>query len=142
MASHYCIVTTTAQTDPNGNIIPVGSAVQIVMVDDPADFDPAVSHGAGYGLVQWTGQTVWQPPAAAPPVPTTLPALTFLRRFTRVTQAAVFAANPLWALQIAAAGTIDVTDPTLLADIAAAVSAGLLTQAEADRALDLSQASP
>lgn len=86
------------------------------------------------------------PPAGAasvPPLsPTTLPALAFLRRFTQVTQAAVFAANPLWALQIAAAGTIDVTDPTLLADIAAAVSAGLLTQAEADKALDLSQASP
>lgn len=82
----------------------------------------------------------WVPPP--PPPVTTISALGFIRRWTASEQAVLNTANPLWAIQIAAANEIDVTDPTLLADVALAVAGGAVTQARADQVLDLSRRSP
>jgi hypothetical protein len=82
----------------------------------------------------------WTPPPAPPT--TMITPLDFMRRFTTAEMQTLNAANPLWGMQVAAAGSIDVTDPVLLADIAAAVAAGALTQARMTQVLDLTKASP
>lgn len=86
------------------------------------------------------GHAVYTP--SAPFVLTTIPALTFIDRFTAAEQAALMAANPVWAVEIAAAGTVTVTDKTLIADMTAAVTAGALTQARMSQVLNLAEASP
>ncbi len=80
--------------------------------------------------------------AITPVVPTTIAALDFIRRFTTSEQTTLMTSNPLWALQIAAAGTIDVTNATLIADMNAAVATGLLTQARMSQVLNLAVSSP
>jgi hypothetical protein len=83
----------------------------------------------------------WSAPVT-PPL-TTIPILAYMARFT----ATEFAANMMWAITLVAGaasngGLIDVTNPTLLADLAAAVAAGTLTQARVTRVQDLTQSSP
>ncbi len=82
----------------------------------------------------------WVPPA--PPPQTTISAYDFINRLTPAEQTAIQAARPMWPIQIASLGTVDVTNGTLLADIQAAVAAGLLTQARAAQILDLRVPSP
>lgn len=82
----------------------------------------------------------WKPPAPAPV--TTISALAFIGRFTPAEQSALMSANPMWGLQIAATGTVDVTDPRVIAGLDAAVKAGVLTQARATQVLNLAVASP
>ena len=84
------------------------------------------------------------PRALAPPPPpvTTISALAFIGRFTTAEQSALMTANPMWGLQIAAAGTVDVTDPRVIAGIDAAVKAGALTQSRMTQILNLAVASP
>jgi len=81
-------------------------------------------------------------PAPVIPVVTTISALEFIRRFTTAELAALIAANPLWGYMVAAAGTIDVTDPVLVIYLQEAVTAGALTIARQARVLDLTQVSP
>ena len=78
----------------------------------------------------------------APPPPTTIDALSFMRRFTPAELSALVAANPIWGFMVAAAGTINVADPTLVADIGLAVTAGAITQVRAVQVLDLAVVSP
>ena len=80
--------------------------------------------------------------APPPPTPTTISALDFIRRFPPATLGPLMAANPLWAVMIAAAGTITVTDPTLIANMQQAVAVGALTQAQMTQVLNLTKASP
>jgi hypothetical protein len=82
----------------------------------------------------------WVPPA--PPPPTTIDALSFMRRFTPAELSALVAANPIWGFMVAAAGTITVTDPVLVTDMQEAVAAGALTQARMTQVLDLAVVSP
>lgn len=70
MATEYCLNTTVDQTDPDGNEIPAGSTIHIIMIDDPADYTP----DPGLALVPWTGQAVWQPPPPPPVVPQSISA--------------------------------------------------------------------
>ena len=77
-----------------------------------------------------------------PPPPTTISSYDFINRLTAAEQSAILTAKPLWPVQIAALGTVDVTNPTLIADFAAAVAAGLLTQARVTQILNLAVASP
>ena len=91
---------------------------------------------AGVGSV-WSG-AAW----SAPPPPHMIGALAFIERFTAAEQTALIAANPLWAIKIAAAGTIDTTNATLLADLQAAVTAGALTSARAAQVVNLGVSSP
>ena len=85
------------------------------------------------------------PPSYVPPPPppaTTIAAYDFINRLTPAEQGAIMGARPMWGVQIAALGMVDVTNPTLLADFAAAVAGGLLTQARATQILNLSVPSP
>lgn len=85
------------------------------------------------------------PPSYVPPPPppaTTIAAYDFINRLTPAEQGAIMAARPMWGVQIAALGTVDVTNPTLVADFAAAVAGGLLTQARATQIMNLAVASP
>jgi hypothetical protein len=113
---------------------PAGTALNRIIAD-PASFTPPTNTA----LVADTGQALYAPP---PPTPTTIDALSFIRRFTPAEQSVLQQANPLWGLQIAAAGTINVDDPTLIADMQTAVTAGLLTQARMNQVLNLGTASP
>ena len=81
----------------------------------------------------------WAPPSA---VPTSLPALDFIRRFTDAERATLMAANPVWGVMIAAAGSVDAASPELLADLTRAVALGALTVQRIAQILDFSQASP
>lgn len=74
----------------------------------------------------------------------TLSSLAYLERFTNA-ELAGFLANPAAihiVLKITAAGTIDVTDPLLIARMQQAVTAGLLTAARRTQILNLAIASP
>lgn len=109
-----------------------------------------------YARIEWDGVALYVPPeglslvpddgrpqhALPQPAPTTISAYDFINRIPPTVQAAVMAAKPMWGVQLAAAGTIDVTNPTLLADFTAAVSAGLMTQAQATQILNLAEPSP
>jgi hypothetical protein len=130
----YVVQCTAACTASDGTSQPAGTNI-IRVLADPATFAP----GAGLVLVPDTGQALYAPPA---PAPLTIDALAFIRRFTSTEQQTLQAADPLWGLQIAAAGMINVTDPTLLASMQQAVSQGLLTQGRMAQVLNLSVASP
>ena len=82
----------------------------------------------------------WSSPV--PPAPTTIASYEFILRFTPAEQSALMAANPLWGVLVAAAGTIDVTVPTFVAYLQAAVASGALTQARMTQVLNLAVASP
>ncbi len=82
------------------------------------------------------------PGAIATPTPITIDAADFIARLTPAEQAAIVAADPLWAVKVAAAGTINVTDPVVIANANAAVAAGLLTAARAAQILNLAVTSP
>lgn len=120
---------------PDGTTQPAGTAVERIVWDGKTPYTPA----AGLALVADTGQTVFVP---APPVPTTIASLAYIQRFTSAEQTALMAADPLWAVLTAAAGTIDVTNALLLTEMAAAVTAGLLTQARSTQILNLAVSSP
>lgn len=81
----------------------------------------------------------WSPPRDAE---NTIQALAFIERFTPAEQTTLMAANPLWGVQIAAAGIIDVTNAQLVTEMQAAVAQGALTQARMDQVRNLALASP
>lgn len=130
----YVVECNATCTAPDGTQQPAGTVLNRVLVDPDTMTPPPNTT-----FVADTGQAVYWP---APPTPTRISALAFIQRFTPAEQAALQAANPMWGLQIAAAGTINVKDPLLLADMAQAVAAGKLTQARMTQILDLSQSSP
>ena len=82
--------------------------------------------------------------APAPPAPTTLSALDFLKRFTSAERATIRGTPALadWVSLATAAITIDVTDPILLQGMSAAVSAGVITSQRSAQILNLSASSP
>ena len=135
--SSWAVVCTASCTAPDGTTQPAGTVLGKIWWDGAAAYPPCSA--ATTACVADTGQAVYAPPA---PPPTTIGALAFLRRFSAAERAACLAANPAWGMQIAAAGTIDVTDPTLIADLAAAVAAGALTQARVMQVLNLNVTSP
>jgi hypothetical protein len=121
---------------------------------DPVEFAVSNPDGTHVMLVQRAAGTTLAmvldtieclaPPQPDPPAapPTVITPLDFIRRFTLAEQTTLIAANPLWGIMIAAAGTIFVEDPMLQADLAQAVAAGLLTSARMAQVPDLTQASP
>lgn len=131
----YLIVCTSPYLASDGTTQPVGTAINRVMWDGVTPYSP----GLGLSLVPDDGRTIYQP---AMPVPTTIGALAFIERFPPATLAPLMAANPVWGVLIAASQTINVTDPTLLGYMHAAVASGALTQAQMTQVLDLSIISP
>jgi hypothetical protein len=127
-------------TDAHGRIVTVTTAgghdtyaVAGVSVAVP-EGTPAAS-----ALSTLAAMAPWAPLAETA---TLIDPLAFIGRLTQAEQAAIMGVRPLWGLQLARMPIVDVTDPTLVADIGAAVAAGLLTQARAAQVLDLAQASP
>jgi hypothetical protein len=132
-AGTYVVVCTAPCTAPDGTTQPAGTAVNRIVADP--DFNP----GDGLSLVADDGRPIYAPTTIAP---TTIDALSFIRRFTSAERLALMSADPVWGVMIAAAGQIDVTNAELISDIQAAVTAGGLTQARATQILDLTRASP
>ncbi len=133
LAGNYVVTCTAPCVASDGSTQPAGTVLNRIVAD------PGLSPGTGLALAPDTGQLVYAPP---PKPVTTIGALAFIRRFTPAEQLALTAANPTWGIQIAAAGTITVTDKTLIADMTAAVTAGALTQARMTQVLDLAVVSP
>lgn len=127
----------------DGSTAAPGTALNRI-VSDP-DWTPDPQHtpncplGAALQLLPDDDRQLWAP---AQPPPTTVPALTFINRLTVGEQAAIMSAKPMWGVQLAAAGTVDVTDATLSVDFAAAVAGGLLTAPRAAQILNLTVSSP
>ncbi len=132
-AGQYVVTCTAPCAAPDGTTQPAGTVINRILAD------PSFNPGPGLSIQPDTGQAVYAPPAA--PV-TTISALAFISRFTPAEQSALMTANPMWGLQIAAAGTVDVTDPRVIAGIDAAVKAGALTQSRMTQILNLAIASP
>ena len=132
-AGNYVVTCTAPCVAPGGSTQPAGTVINRILAD------PTFSPGPGLSLKPDTGQAVYAPP---PPPVTTISALAFIGRFTAAEQSALMSANPMWGLQIAAAGTVDVTDPRVIAGLDAAVKAGAITQARATQVLNLAVASP
>ncbi len=132
-AGDYVVTCTAPCTAPDGTTQPAGTVINRILADPT--FDP----GPGLSIQPDTGQAVYAPPPA--PI-TTISALAFIGRFTAAEQSAMMASNPMWGLQIAAAGTVDVTDPRVIAGLQAAVKAGVLTAARGAQVLNLAAASP
>lgn len=105
-----------------------GRAVNRVAVYDDSGWTPP----AGCTLAPDDGRPLYQPPA-----PTTLTASAFLARVTDAEQAAVAAASAsdpvllVGMVRLAAAVSVDLTDPNVAAFLARAVAAGALTPARA-----------
>ena len=137
VADYFLVCAPGECTAPDGTTQPVGTAVGHILYDPAHEYTPP----EGMALVPAEGftGTVYQP---IPPPPTTIGALAFIRRFTATEQGALMAVDPLWPVMIAAAGIVNVTDPTLTADLAQAVAGGLLTQARVAQILNLSAVSP
>ena len=132
-AGNYVVTCTAPCVASDGTTQPAGTVLNRILAD------PTFNPGPGLSLQPDTGQAVYVPPPA--PV-TTISALAFIGRFTTAEQSALMSANPMWGLQIAAAGTVDVTDPRVIAGIDAAVKAGALTQSRMTQILNLAIASP
>lgn len=98
--------------------------------------------GSGFRTTAPAGTPVWKVLGGPAGTQTTISALDFIRRWTSAEQARLMAANPLWGVMVAAAGTVTVTDPAVVAYVQTAVADGIVTQARATQALDLSVASP
>ena len=136
MATWSLIAGPTGYTDPhNGVVYPAGARVNAIVYDGVAPYTP----DADLVLADDGGGPIHQPPQ---PPRTTIPAFDFIDRLTSPEQAGFMAAKPMWGVQIAALGTVDVTNPTLIADVNAAVAGGLLTQARATQIMNLAVASP
>jgi len=137
MAAYMLLAGPSGYTDIwDGWSAPAGACVMVIEYDGHTGYTPPQGLLAP---VPYDGRAVFVP---AQPTPTLIPSLAFIRRFTSAEVAAITAADPTWAFQVAAAGTISVTDPTLLANAAAAVAAGLMTQARVNQVLNLAVASP
>ena len=132
-AGNYVVICTAPCVASDGTTQPPGTVINRILADPT--FDP----GPGLSLQPDTAQAVYAPP---PPPVTTISALAFIGRFTAAEQSALMSANPMWGLQIAAAGMVDVTDPRVIAGIDAAVKAGALTQSRMTQILNLAIASP
>ena len=132
-AGNYVVTCTTSCTALDGTTQPAGTVINRILAD------PTFNPGPGLSLQPDTGQAVYVPPAKPQ---TTISALAFIGRFTTAEQSALTTANPMWGLQIAAAGTVDVTDPRVIAGIDAGVKAGALTQSRMTQILNLAIASP
>ena len=132
-ASSYVLVC-ASPCEVDGTTQPAGTALSRVIWDGSTPFAPP-----GMNVVPDTGQTLYTPTLSAP---TTISALAFIQRFTAAEQTALMAANSTWGVMIAAAGTIDVTNALLIAQMQAAVTAGALTQARVTQILNLADSSP
>ena len=136
MAVWSLMAGSSGYTDPlSGTVYPAGARVNAIIYDGVAPYTPE----AGLVLTNDGGGQIHQPPQ---PPRTTIAAYDFINRLTPAEQGAIMGARPMWGVQIAALGMVDVTNPTLLADFAAAVAGGLLTQARATQILNLSVPSP
>lgn len=131
----YVLLLTAPTVMSDGTTQSAGTAVTEFVWDGIAQYTPP----RGTSIAPYTGQTVFVP---AQPPPTIITSLAFIQRFTSAEQTTLIAANPLWAIMIAAAGFIDVTDQLLLTNIAAAVEAALLTQSRSNQILNLAVPSP
>ena len=137
----YLVITTAPWTAPNGDIVPVGVAINSISAD--SSFDP----GPGLALQIAAGQP-WYSPRQSIVVPTTIATLAFMQRLTVAErQAIIVAARTSSAIQdwrdmVLAVAQVDVTDPLTIAGINSMAAAGLLTTARSAQILDLSRASP
>ena len=133
--SSWAVICTAPCIAQDGTTQPAGTVVQKIWWDGVSNWTPP----ANAQVVPDTGQTLYTPPPVAP---TTIDSLDFINRFTTAEQTALMAADPLWGVQIAAAGMITVTNPQLLTEMQAAVAAGALTKARMTQVLNLAVTSP
>ena len=132
-------LSTQAATDQYGRTLTCTGAGPVVCVTGSLS---VTANTEAQAVTTFNGMA---PPSYVPPPSpptTTIPAYDFINRLTAAEQTAFMAAKPMWGVQIAALGTVDVTNPALIADVNAAVAGGLLTQARATQLLNLSVASP
>ena len=132
-AGNYVVACAASCVAADGTTQPAGTVLNRIVAD------PGFSPGTGLALAPDTGQAVYTPP---PKKVTTIGALEFIDRLTPTEQAAFMSANPMWGLQIAAAGTVNVTDPRVITGMAAGVKDGAITQARVTQVLNLAVASP
>jgi hypothetical protein len=135
----YVVQCTASCVAIDGTTQPAGTALNRI-VADPDTFNP----GTGLTLVPDTGQAIYQPPVVAKQIG----ALDFIGRFTTAEQQAIQSAGQsnwqvqLWMTQLAAAGTVNVTDTRVTTGMAQLVTLGLLTQQRSDQILNLGTKSP
>ena len=137
----YLVVTTAPWTATNGEVVPVGMAINSIEAD--SSFDP----GAGLALQIAAGQP-WYVARQSIVVPTTVATLAFMQRLTVAERQAIImaarsnAAIQDWRDMVLAVAQVDVTDPLTIGGMNGMAAAGLLTAARAAQILDLSRASP
>ncbi|CAB4149776.1 hypothetical protein UFOVP1433_32 [uncultured Caudovirales phage] len=137
----YLVITTAPWTAPNGEIVPVGMAINSIEAD--SSFDP----GHGLALQIAAGQP-WYAPRQSIAAPTTIATLAFMQRLTVAERQAIIVAARTsaeiqdWRDVVLAVAQVDVTDPLTIAGINSMATAGLLTEARSVQILDLSKASP
>lgn len=137
----WAVVCTTPCVASDGTTQPVGTVLQKVW------WDPATPWKlpANTQVVPDTGQAVYTPP---PPPITVIASEDFFSRFTAAEQQAIMTAAQtnwqvnLWLARATAAGTMDVTSPSVTAGMAQLVSAGLITSSRSSQIVDLKQTSP
>lgn len=113
-AGNYVVTYAAPCVASDGTTQPAGTVVNRILAD------PTFNPGMGLTLQPDTGQAIYSPPVQ---VPTSIQSLAFISRFTPAEQSALMTANPMWGIQIVAAGTVDVTDPRVIDGIQARLRA-------------------